>query len=424
MTISWLVSMFFCTGVALSAFGATYWPPQLGYLAASPGVLLIAMAFTLLLPLAPWRRRNSPANRAWHLLGWGVVMSCISLAIFGWSAIYATKSISLLILSAVWLTPLLSIGHLRIRHLRRALWAALLISAVGYVTSDVLRGAIPPFLQSTIFGAGYSEYLDPRPRGFMQETSHFATLLGRDLVVLFLIREAPRPYSPRRLALFLMALAALLAAVGSKGAAVSIVIAVLSVSLTRRQLPYLVAFIPLVAWVGMLQINALTVDIENFTSASTRLTLTFAALAALLANPFGYGYYGFYGAIQVFGGWAMTWLGDRLPLIMTEVADIVQRLNNVSAKSTLMDFGLLFGVPFLVLMYRLVRDIRTSDPRARAALVYLFLSALSTSGHESISLFLGLAVLLRLFPSTTVTREFTDAKHPSLAVSKSLRLFS
>jgi len=42
-------------------------------------------------------------------------------------------------------------------------------------------------------------------------------------------------------------------------------------------------------------------------------------------------------------------------------------------------------------------------------LVYLTLSALSTSGHDSISFFLGLAVLARLFPTRMPTHGMTRA---------------
>lgn len=397
MSLSRLVSLLFATGLALMAFGAVYRPEALGYLAASPGVLLIAMTLVLL-PLAQRGARSPAARDALRLLAWGVAASLISLLVFGGSSLYAAKSASLLLLSAVWLAPLLCIDHLRMSHLRRGLWVALLISALGYVVGDLFRGSLPAGLQSLVFGGGYDAYEHTRARGFMQENSHFATLVGRDLILLYLLFEARRPYVALRLTLFLVALALLLAALGSKGAAVSIAVTIVSIGLTRRQLPYFIVLAPLVVWLGTVQVEALTYDIENFTSASTRLTLALAAVAALVTNPLGYGYYGYYGAIQHFGGWSMAWLGERLPLILTELTEIVEELSNVSAKSTLLDFGLIFGLPFLLVVVRVIRRIKTADPRARAALTYLLLSSLATSGHESISLFLGLAVLLRLYP--------------------------
>lgn len=399
MNTSRLVSVILCTGVALMAFGATYWPVTLGYLAASPGTLLTAFAL-LLLPLTGRALRTPTSRNAWRLLGWGLLMSVVSIAIFGWSTFYAAKSASLLLLSAVWLAPLLCIDHLRMTHLRRALWIAIVISALGYVVGDVFRGSMPDAVQNIMFGGEYAVYPHTRPRGFMQETSHFATLVGRDLFMLYLLYEASRQYSPRRLVAFLIGLSVLLFAFESKGAAVSIAVAVLSISLTRRQLSYLVVLAPLVWWLGMSQVEVLTYDIENFTSTSTRLTLGLTSVAALLLNPMGYGYYGFYGAIEHFGGWAMVFMGERLPLIQTELTEIVEDLINVSAKSTLLDFGIVFGLPFFLMLTAIVRRVQVTDPRARSALVYLLVSSLSTSGHESISLFFGLAVLLRLFPKT------------------------
>jgi hypothetical protein len=194
-------------------------------------------------------------------------------------------------------------------------------------------------------------------------------------------------------------LAALLAALGSKGAAVSIAAALLSIIVTRRQLPFFLLLAPMLWSLAVLQFEALTFDLENFTSTSTRLVLSVAALASVAANPLGYGYYGMYGAVQAFGLLASDWLTDHVPLLLTELTEIVEDLANVSTKSTLLDFTVVFGAPFLLLLLSWMRRIDLPDPRARAALVYLILSSLSTSGHESISFFLGLVVLMRLFPA-------------------------
>ena len=409
MISSRFLSAIFSAGVALMAFGAVYWPTGLGYLAASPGVLLITVSVALL-PLTPKPLRSRTSLNAWRLLGYGVLISALSVLIFGWSPLYASKSLSLLLLSAVWIAPLLCIDHLQKRHLRRALIAAVGICFVGYLLGDIVPGSMPAAISSMAFGGGYDDYLHTRARGFMQENSHFAALLGRYLLILFLLNEASRTYSARRLTLFMVALATLLAFLGSKGSAVSIAAAVLSVSLTRRQLPYLVILAPLLWWVGETQFEALSYDIENFTSTSTRLTLALGAIAAMLSNPLGYGYYGFYGAIQKFGGWSMGWLGERLPLVTTELTEIVEDLINVSAKSTLLDFGIVWGLPFVLILIGLFRRINHSDPRARVGLVYLTLSALATSGHDSISFFLGLAVLVRLFPKLAPGRGVVHGK--------------
>ena len=96
----------------------------------------------------------------------------------------------------------------------------------------------------------------------------------------------------------------------------------------------------------------------------------------------------------------MDWLTDRLPLLMFEMEQIVEELTNVSTKTIPLDFSMVYGWLFIVLMVQIVRFIDMSDPRARASTVFLMISSMSTSGHSSITFFLGLVVLLRQYPST------------------------
>ncbi|MEQ1592331.1 MAG: hypothetical protein ABL892_08085 [Thiobacillaceae bacterium] len=401
MTISWLVSIIFSCAIALTAFGAVYRPEALGFLAASPGVLLIASCLPLVILMRLMGRRtlSSVSVNTWRLLGYGIITSALSLFIFGWSEKYFAKSGALLVLTAVWLSPLLYFDYLRVRHLRIGLVAALVFCIIGYLVGDLLPGGMPLALQEIVFGSTYQEYYsDTRAQGFMQETSHFASLVGRYTFLVYLLRETSLTYSAKRLTIFMVGLIAVMAIIGSKGAAISVIVAVLSISITKRQLPYFILFAPVLWWVGLSNFQATIYDIENFTSGSTRITLALASVSGLIHNPLGYGYYGFYGAIQQFGGWSIAWLGDRLPLIFTEVATIVDELHNVSTKSTLLDFVLVYGIFFVWMMLALIRRIELRDPRARAACIYLLFSALTTSGHESISFFLGFAVLIHAFP--------------------------
>jgi hypothetical protein len=394
-----LISVLYSTGLALTAFGAVYKPAALGYLAASPGILLIVVSL-LLLPTAAGTLRSPESRHASWLLAYGIVAAAFTTVILGPGALHPGKILPLLILSSVWLSPLLCADHLRSADVRAGLVAALAICAIGYLFGDVFRGSIPAGVNGIIFGGGYEDYVFLRPRAFMQENSHLAVIVGRFLLILFLLREGRRAYSASRLALFMIALTLLLTLLGSKGAALSVLAAVAVVGMTRRLLPFVVLSLPLLWWAASAQVEALTYDLENFTSVSTRATLTLASAAAMASNPFGYGFAGFYGAIQHFGVWSMGWLGDQVPLILTEVTEIVEDLTNVSTKSTLLDFGIIFGIPFLLMMVAMIRRMRTSDPRVRAALIYFVLSAMGTGSHESISFFLGMAVLLHCFPAT------------------------
>ncbi|MCE4558045.1 hypothetical protein [Pelomonas cellulosilytica] len=412
-------SRLYATGLALTAFGAVYQPSFLGYLAASPGVLLIAIS---LLMLAPLRSLRDPSVRdTRRLLAWGLVASVPSVLFFGVNPAYLAKTFTLLILSTIWLSPLLCVPRLHKQHLSNGLAAALVICAIGYLVGDVFRGSLPSFLNGLIFGGDYANYEILRPRAFMQENSHFATLVGRYLIAFFLLYEANRRYSARRLGWFIALLTLLLAVLDSKGAAISALAAAIAVGMTRKLLPFFILLLPLFSWLVLKQVDVVLIDIENFTSASTRATLLLSTLAGAACNPLGYGFYGFYGAVQAFGGWSMDWLGERVPLLLTEVADIVEELNNVSTKSTLMDFTLIFGVPFLFMLWRLAKRCHLSDPRAKAALVYTLLSAMSTSGHESISCFLILAILVRWYPKRSPDGRLKRAPKPCPPAQLSLR---
>jgi len=393
-----LISQLFSTGVALLAFGATYWPAELGSLAASPGILVIALA-VLCMPFC--RKQSRPlftALKLRRLLWTPVLGSLISIAVFGWDPLYVGKFFSLGLLSLIWLSPLLLADSLNIQHIERAAVAGLLICIVAYVFSDLSPGGLPSSIKGLVFGGGYDDYTDHRPRGFSEEPSQFSALVARYVIVLFLIRDANRPYKSTRLVTLLVTLSIALVGLSSKGAVAGIALALLSFTIGRRQLPYLLLLAPLSWWLVNTQLESLSVDIEQFTSTSTRIGMTLTGLSSVVLNPLGYGYYGFYGAVRGFGNWSIDWLTDRLPLLMSEMSTIVDDLTNVSTKSTPFDFAMVFGWLFIWMLVRIGLLINLRDPRARATFVFLLASSLSTSGHLSITFFLGLTVLLKLYP--------------------------
>lgn len=395
---SHLISKAYAVGLALLAFGATYWPSQLGTLAASPGVLIIT-ACVLILPFT--RTYRSPIGIRLKLKGilwFAVGSSFLSVALFGWSTVFAYKFFSLALLSIIWVSPLLMFDLLDIEHVKKAIASALLICLFAFISSDLFPGSLPGFMTNFIFGSEYAEVGDMRARGFMEESSHFATFVARFSMIYYVIWESKRPYKGTRLISILSLLAFGLVVLGSKGAVAGIVAAMLATSLGRKQLPYLLVVAPIAGWVAMTQAAALTQDIELFTSTSTRLGMTVTGVVATAVNPLGYGYYGFYGAVQSFGTWTMNWLWGQVPLFFGEMEQIVNDLNAVSLKSTILDFAVVFGWPFIWLMWRVFKNINLRDPRARCVLAYLIITALSTSGHASILFFLGIGVLLKCYP--------------------------
>lgn len=406
-----VISLLFSTGIALLPFGAVYWPETLGTLAASPGLLLI-MAAVLLAPLsAPRRMPIFQQLKLRRLLLIPVAGSVVSIAVFGFNALYAAKFFSVGILSLLWLSPLLLADYLNIRHLRLAAITGIGVCLFGYVLSDLLH-ALPTSVHNLFFGTAFQETNEARPRGLSEEASQFSATFSRLLILYFLIWESKRRYNTARLIIFLLSLALLLVMLGSKGAVVGISIALLSFTMGRRQLPYLVLAVPVAWWLANTQLEAISVDIEQFSSTATRMTLLLTGIFATIANPLGWGYYGFYGAIQNFGGWSLAWIGDRFPaLLLFEARDIIEELNNVSTKSTPLDFMTTFGWMFIWLMVKIIQAVRFDDPRVRACSVYVLISSVWTSGHLSISAFLIFAVLLRLYPRSVWAPSIAVGSH-------------
>lgn len=386
-----IVSLLFCVGISLSAFGAVYIPNSLGYLAASPGVLFIAVT----LFFVPFYFSAPQNKNIFILLGWGCVVSLLGFAIYDYEYIYLKKSFSLLVLNAIWLAPLIWRDCLKLHYLQAGIVVALLISLVGILVIDFYS---IDAVKELVFSPDFNSSSGGRIRGFMQEPSHLGHIIASTFLLQYLISTADKPVDHRSFVVYLILLSVILYLVGSRGSSISVLIAFVTSLLRRRSWIWLLFFAPLIYVCSVEIVESIGYDIENYTSTATRFTLILASLNALLHNPFGYGYYGFYGCVQEYGRIAIVLVNKYTDFDVTELHDIVENLHNLSTKSTIFDFGLVFGIPFYYFIWRLIKRIDTSDFRVRASLVYFFLSTLSTSGHQSIFFFLGLAVLVRLYP--------------------------
>jgi len=389
-----LISFLLGAGIGLQAFGSVYRPEFLGYLSASPGVILLLAAAILSLPHALDFRAT---RYAWLLVLWGVIASAFSLSYFGWSDLYASKVFPLLILSIAWMAPLLCLKALTFNTLRIGLAVGIAISVLGYLLSDLFPSLLPNSLRDFLFGGGYDVYYDDRPRAFMTEPSHFGALVGRYAILLYLLSELGRTLSRIRLGLSLLIIAAALLLTGSKGAAVALILSLVMLATNRRAIGLLLLILPIFWWLFASQFNAFAIDLDRFTSTATRTGMALAGVGAISLNPFGWGYYGFYGTMKTFGSWAMETLYG-FPFRFDELEVIIGDLTSVSYKSTMIDFAVVFGWPFIAYVFWLLRQIDLRDVRVSCATAFILVLSLSTAGHESISFFLGIAVLMRYFP--------------------------
>lgn len=389
-----ILGLIISAGIAFQAFGSVYFPEVLGYLGSSPGsiLLLIALPFSILST-----SMNTTARIFAFLFIWGILMSVVYLIILGFNQLFFDKFINTMILISLWVSPIFLIDSVEKDILVKGVITGLVILLAGYLLSDILQ-AVPAWAQAMLFGNDTGVYLDSRARAFMTETSHFSGLFGRYAICLILLLEVGRQFSAGRLFTGLAAIGAVLFVIEGKGAAIALIFAMGAAALNRKSLPYLLLIIPLGVLIGSAQFEALGIDIEKFTSTSTRSVMTAAGLLSLTSNPFGFGYYGFYHSISEFGAAAAD-VAAGFGMNLTEVDNIIYNLENVSSKSTLMDFLIIFGLPFLIVLFLIIRSVDLKDPRVLSSLVFFLTLALSTSGNESIPFFLGLAILIKFYPS-------------------------
>jgi hypothetical protein len=395
-----IIALCFYAGISLLSFGAVYTPSVLGYFAASPGIPLLFIAASLAACRTLLSKRPDGLSRETLLLVFsGIPLSLIGFFWYGVDARLLGKFCTLLILCFVWLSPLVcsSTGLYRSPNLKLILSLGLGVSVVAFVLSDYLT-VLPQVVHNLVFSDAFRTPVDARPRGFMEEASHFAAYGGLCLLNLFLLRERGRLFSLKRFLSFSLILIGYLFLIGSKGSIIGVAIALLAIGMSWRRLHYLLLAIPGFYFLAVSQVQVLSADISQYTSVATRLGMGGAAVLGIVHNPFGYGYYGFYGAFAKFGLDIMEWLGSYLPLNLSEFADIMSSMQNISAKSTLLDFTLIFGIFFVYFLWRTLRRIDLVDTRVRFSLTYVFLVFLSNSGHLSLMFFLSLAVLVHNYP--------------------------
>ena len=397
MKLSGLISGSFSFALALLSFAAMYRPTFLGYLAASPGILLLLLPlfFHLILIIAGKAKWGLLGRESLLLILFGLVMSLMSALIFDYQAIFLRKTFNLMLLTTIWLSPLILSGYIKNSHIYIASGAGILLGLIGFFF-EIYPSLMPNILANLVFADQFIINVDGRPRGFTSEASQYSTMLFRFLLIFFLVGNFGKKYKNSSFNLFCILLCVVAFVIQSKGAIVSLVVSYLYAITTKRHALVAVCFVPLLA-VLLLPIifNMFIYDLENFSSSATRSVLAMTVFLGVLYNPFGYGFYGFYPAFSSFGSDVILRM-DGLAMNFSEVNQIVGDLVALSSKSTILDFLMLFGIAFVVFLIRAIRLIDLTDPRGRFALILLILTSLFTSGHDSIFFFLGLLIVSRM----------------------------
>jgi len=233
--------------------------------------------------------------------------------------------------------------------------AYLLMAILGM--SILMELATHEFLIGTsVFHANISGNM--RPRGFSGESSQF----GYQIVVGFLFCG----WLLRKRVGFLLIAVAVSFFSGSKGSlaclATSMFLAVVWNSkgkITKAAVG--VVAVPLVILVfNVFLIDKFLIDLEDYTSISTRLTLTILAVQSFVLNPFGYGMTGFATifatngpkAIAFLEGYGMSGLG------FAEVLEIFDptETKNLGMKSLFLEMATIYGVFGIYLIGKAARS--------------------------------------------------------------------
>ena len=372
--------------------GAFYKPIMLGAWLATPAAPVF---FVLsIIKMCKLNFRNEEKDILMFIT-WIIFTSIISILMFGVTSFYVSKAISNLIFVVSWLSPLLIIPMLPHSIRRIGVEAALMTLLFGFVVIDLKLGPTE-LIQGLLVAPEFHFIDDSRPNGLNSESSHFSAIMGRLVFAYYLLYEAGKQYSTRRLTAFLIMFGILMLLTGSKGAFASVLFVAFSTLFSLRTLLLFIVSVVIIWQLIPNLLNLISVDLENFTSLSTRGTLFFTAIIAILNNPLGYGVYGTYPVVSYFGQIAIEKLPD-VPLNLSEIYMIVFDLKSVSFKSTVLDFIVISGVAFLVLIKRVFAGVDFRDPRVIAALFYLFASGLYVEGPTTYSFFVLLGVVAVTF---------------------------
>tara|TARA_B110000503_G_scaffold111208_1_gene166460 strand:- start:6793 stop:8004 length:1212 start_codon:yes stop_codon:yes gene_type:complete len=396
MKVSWLISVTFATALSLLPFSVVYKPAAFGYLGASPGVLFLTIPLFLhfILVCVGHARWGNFSKLSLLLVGMGIFMSVLSGFLFDYQPLFLSKAVTLGILSVFWLSPFILSGYIKTNHILYGILVGLLICFAG-ILNDFFPSLLPTSMTSLIFGSGYSINESGRPRGFSSEASQFSAMLLRYLVIVFLLYSFNKKFSFLSFNIFIAILFGLAILIQSKGTFVGCLIGYAYALLLRK---YVVLFLILMPIFILTLLPTLTdifiYDLESFSSISTRATLVITVLFSMMLNPFGYGFYGFYPAISHFGKEVLL-KSEGFLVNSGEIREIVTSMIALSSKSTLLDFLMLFGCFFIIILYRFSKLVDYKDPRSRFSLALLLLSGIYTSGHDSIILFTGMIVLLK-----------------------------
>lgn len=102
-------------------------------------------------------------------------------------------------------------------------------------------------------------------------------------------------------------------------------------------------------------IEQLFLDIEDYTSFSTRFTLFLLGFNSVAISPLGWGFSGYYPYFYIYGDEIISYISS-FNLNFSEVKDyfVVGQTKSVSTKSFFLDSLIVYGLPFIIIYFYLI----------------------------------------------------------------------
>ncbi len=332
---------------------------------------VVPLLLLALLDLCSWlagSRHPVPLS----LIAAGAYCTAITVGYFAhygtqWNEVFLpSKAISQALTLCLAIYVVFALDWSAFRFLRISLYAAFAITVLGVAVCDGNVLGLGSFVNTGFLHQ--TPILDQRWRGFTSEASALS-LTAASLGIL----SAAHATGGRTQVGFIGATALFLAAGGSKGGILALLlVGAFSVLTMRGQLRrvagYLLLFAPVLYLAADRMMSMSTLELlSETTTLATRGTLAIWAGMVVMHNPLGVGLGGFHPALSDYLPDAMRTAAQlsSFPLNFDEVIRYLATSENASAKTMLMNFGVYFGLPFLICFFVFVSRIARACIRSR-----------------------------------------------------------
>ena len=406
-----IVTYLLYIAIILLPFQGVYKPEILGFLSSSPGNIFFLTSFFFLI----CKGINITRFKQYILfIAWPFIGSIISLILFGYNAFYFDKIIPLLAGNILWTTPMILINYIEINNLRKVLCVNYIITIIGIILFDFNLDKFE-WLYNFLISPEFDFYkYQTRLSGFSTEPLQLAQNLTHISLAIYIIdlklKENLNSKLNFNFILFFIFNVLLTYFIGSKGTFFFLIIALIF-SIDIKKI-FNIKFYFYLSILSFFIINAVRLFIDEtinnyylYYSFTTRIVFFITAIIAFLKNPFGYGYYGFYGALIENSNGAISFLSDKLiggDLNLNEVYKIVDEVYNVSTKSGLADYLITHGIIIFYVLFIILKNLDLNNFYCRFSIIFILLNSLTASTNEVLITILLITIITKIFNRTNL----------------------